>query len=187
MSDVRPRAGIAFDVKPHAYDPVTTPEYFDGVLPRRIVAFFIDALILSLPVVALSIFIFLFGLVTFGLGWLLYLPMFWALPIAAVIWALLYYGLCFGSEASATLGMRAMDLQMRTWYGAPAYFILGVCHAVLYWVSVSFLTPFVLLITLLNSRRRALHDIILGTIVVNSEERAQTLRGMGMPLDRRPL
>src|SRR5258706_16254457 len=39
--------------------------------------------------------------------------------------------------------MRVMDLELRTWYGAPGYFILGAMHAVLFWISVSMLTPLV--------------------------------------------
>jgi uncharacterized RDD family membrane protein YckC len=35
------------------------------------------------------------------------------------------------------------------------------------------LTPLVLLIGLFNSRRRLLHDIILGTIIINSSVRTQ--------------
>jgi uncharacterized RDD family membrane protein YckC len=66
-----------------------------------------------------------------------------------------------------------MDLELRTWYGAPGYFLLGAMHAVLFWVSISFLTPLVLLIGLFNGRRRLLHDIILGTVVVNSSVRTQ--------------
>ena len=50
--------------------------------------------------------------------------------------------------------MRVMDIEMRTWYGAPAYFVLGAVHAVVFWVTVSFLTPFVLLVCLFNERRR---------------------------------
>jgi uncharacterized RDD family membrane protein YckC len=116
----------------------------------------------------------MFGIVTLGLGWALY----WLLPAAAVIWAVGYYGLCFGSPASATLGMRAMDIEMRTWYGGPAYFLLGAAHAVVYWISVSALTPLILLLALFNGRRRLLHDMLLGTIVVNNEARAQALRPM---------
>jgi uncharacterized RDD family membrane protein YckC len=67
--------------------------------------------------------------------------------------------------------MRVMDLELRTWYGAPGYFVLGATHALLFWVSISFLTPFVLVIGLLNSRRRLLHDIVLGTVVINSSVR----------------
>lgn len=70
-----------------------------------------------------AIFIFIVGLLTLGLGWALY----WLLSPAAVIWALFYYGICFGGPASATIGMWVMDLEMRTWYGAPAYSCSGPC------------------------------------------------------------
>jgi uncharacterized RDD family membrane protein YckC len=46
-------------------------------------------------------------------------------------------------------------------------------HAVLFWVSISFLTPFVVLVGLFNGRRRLLHDIVLGTVVINSFGRTQ--------------
>jgi uncharacterized RDD family membrane protein YckC len=44
-------------------------------------------------------------------------------------------------------------------------------HAVLFWLSISLLTPFVLLIGLFNGRRRLLHDFVLGTVVINSSVR----------------
>ncbi len=173
MSQHEPRRiGVSIEVKPHAYDPAANPELFEGVLARRVVAFFIDLLILGLPLLFLSLFIFLFGLITFGLGWLL----FWLLSPAAIIWALLYYGMTFGSPASATIGMRAMDLQMRTWYGAPAYFLLGAVHAVVFWITVSALTPLILLVGFFNERRRLLHDMLVGTVVINNEARAAALR-----------
>jgi uncharacterized RDD family membrane protein YckC len=113
------------------------------------------------------VFIAVFGVVTLGLGWAL----FWLVSPASIIWALVYYGSSLGGPHSATLGMRVMDLELRTWYGAPGYFVLGATHAVLFWVSISFLTPLVLLVGLLNSRRRLLHDIVLGTVVINSSVR----------------
>jgi len=30
-----------------------------------------------------------------------------------------------GGPHSATIGMRVMDLELRTWSGAPGYFLLG--------------------------------------------------------------
>jgi len=51
--------------------------------------------------------------------------------------------------------------------------VLGAMHAVLFWVSISFLTPLIVLVGLFNGRRRLLHDIILGTVVINSSVRAQ--------------
>jgi uncharacterized RDD family membrane protein YckC len=68
---------------------------------------------------------------------------------------------------------------MRTWYGAPCYFVLGAVHAVAFYISVSVLTPFVLLVGLFNQRHRLLHDIVLGTVVINSPARAAALRGAG--------
>jgi len=65
-----------------------------------------------------------------------------------------------------------MDLELRTWYGAPGYFLLGAMHAVLFWISVSMLSPFVLLIGLFNPRRRLLHDFVLGTVIINNSVRA---------------
>jgi uncharacterized RDD family membrane protein YckC len=166
------RIGISLDVKPHAYDPVANPELFEGVLARRLMAFFIDIAIIALPVVAAAIFILLFGLVTFGLGWML----FWLLSPASIVWALVYYGLSMGSPPSATIGMRAMELEIRTWYGAPAYFVLGAVHAVVYWVSVSILTPLILLVGLFDGRRRLLHDMLVGAVLINNPARAAALR-----------
>ena len=154
-------------VPPHAFDPVVQPELFRGVLTRRVFAFLIDLVVLSIPVILAVIFIAVFGVITLGLGWVL----FWLVSPASVIWALIYYGASLGGPHSATLGMRMMDLQMRTWYGAPSYFVLGAMHAVAFWVSVSFLTPLVLLVGLFNGRRRLLHDIVLGTVVINSSVR----------------
>jgi uncharacterized RDD family membrane protein YckC len=93
-----------------------------------------------------------------------------------VIWALAYYGVTLGGPASASLGMRVMDLEMRTWYGAPAYFLLGAVHAIVFWLTISALTPFVLLVAFFNARGRLLHDILLGTVVVNNPARASRLR-----------
>jgi uncharacterized RDD family membrane protein YckC len=168
-------ARLNLDVRPHAFDPITNPELFEGVLARRVIAFVIDVLIVTIPVMFAGMFIFLFGLITLGLGWLL----FWMLSPGAIIWALCYYGMTMGGPASATLGMRAVDLEVRTWYGAPCYFLLGAVHAVVFWVTISALTPLVLLVGLLNDRRRLLHDILVGAVVINNEERGGDMRRTG--------
>ncbi|NWG22830.1 MAG: RDD family protein [Pseudorhodoplanes sp.] len=171
------RIGVSFDVKPHAYDPATNPELFEGVPARRFVAFIIDLLIISIPIVFLAIFIFMIGVATLGLGFFLYGLM----PVITTIWALVYYGATFGSPRSATIGMRVMDLEMRTWYGAPAYFVLGAVHAVVFWVSISVFTPLIVLVCFFNERRRLLHDMIVGTVVINNEVRASVLRASARP------
>jgi len=164
------RSGEA-GLRPHAYDPYQQPELFRGVLTRRMIAFLIDLLVLAVPVILAVIFIALFGLVTLGLGWVL----FWLVSPASVIWAIVYYGATIGGPHSATIGMRLMDLELRTWYGAPGYFVLGAVHAVCFWISVSVLSPFILLVGLFNGRRRLLHDFVLGTVVINTSVRSQVV------------
>jgi uncharacterized RDD family membrane protein YckC len=156
------------NVRPHAFDPYLEPELFRGVLTRRVFAFMIDVIVLAVPVILGVVFIAVFGLVTLGLGWAL----FWLVSPASIIWALVYYGATLGGPHSATIGMRMMDLELRTWYGAPGYFLLGAMHAVLFWISISVLSPFVLLVGLFNARRRLLHDFVLGTVIINNSVRA---------------
>jgi uncharacterized RDD family membrane protein YckC len=166
------RVGVTIEMKPHAYDPAQSPELFDGVLPRRLLAFAIDVAVILAPVALAFVLIILFGLLTFGFGWAL-LALFYP---GTVIWALAYYGLTLGGPASATIGMRVLALQMRTWYGAPCHAVLGAVHAVAFYISLSLLTPLVLLVGLFNTRHRLVHDIVLGTVVINNPVRAAALR-----------
>jgi uncharacterized RDD family membrane protein YckC len=175
MTEQRPRTGYDVEIRPHAYDPIAHPELFEGVLTRRVLAFIIDVLIISIPIIFAYIFVFLFGIFTLGLGWLL----FWLVSPASAIWAVVYYGMTMGSPASATYGMRAFDLEIRTWYGGPCYFLLGAVHAILFWISISALTPFIVIVGFFNERRRLLHDFLLGTVVINSERRLTQVRRQG--------
>ncbi|RMF00466.1 MAG: RDD family protein, partial [Alphaproteobacteria bacterium] len=126
-------------IRPHAYDPVTQPEYFDGVLGRRIIAFFIDLAIIAAMWTATCVVLFILGIFTFGLAWLLF-------GVAFPVVALGYYAWTLSQEPSATIGMRLMGLQMRTWYGERMYALLGAFHAILFYFTIALLTPFVLLI-----------------------------------------
>jgi len=177
MGDNEPRRiGVSIELKPHAYDPVTNPELFEGVLARRLLAFIIDLFILVIPIALAWIFMAAATIATLGLALVLFAllaPLYWPL---IVIWVLCYYGFTFGSAASATVGMRIMDLEMRTWYGAPAYFVLGAVHAVVYWITISFLTPLILLVGFFNDRKRLLHDMVVGTVVINNPARTQVIR-----------
>jgi uncharacterized RDD family membrane protein YckC len=43
------------------------------------------------------------------------------------------------------------------------------------------LTPLVLVVGLFNERQRLLHDILIGTVVINNPARAQALRMASRP------
>jgi uncharacterized RDD family membrane protein YckC len=54
--------------------------------------------------------------------------------------------------------------------------VLGTVHAIFFWLSISFFTPFILLVAFFNARRRLFHDMLLGTVVINNPARAASLR-----------
>jgi uncharacterized RDD family membrane protein YckC len=104
------------------------------------------------------------GIITLGLAWLLFGAVF---PLVAIT----YTALGLSSPASATIGMRVMGLEMRLWYGARPYFALAAVHVILFYVLVTILTPLVLLVGLFNDRRRLLHDLLIGTVVINAPDK----------------
>jgi uncharacterized RDD family membrane protein YckC len=145
-----------------AYDPATQADLFDGVLSKRIIAFIIDAVLIVALMIPAGLLVLVLGVVTLGLGWLLFPPLF------AVV-ALGYYALTLGGRNSATPGMRAAGVEMRTWSGQKMFPLLAAMHALLFWFSVSILTPLVLLVGLFTYRRQLLHDLLLGVVALNAD------------------
>lgn len=148
-------------VRADVFDPVARPELFEGVRWRRAMAFVVDVAMVGTLFMIAAFAVFFLGLLTLGLGWMLYLILWQAV-------ALLYTAFTLGGPSSATPGMKLMGLEMRLWYGAKVYPLLAAVHVIAFWLSISLLTPFVLLVSLINERKRLLHDIVLGTVVVNA-------------------
>lgn len=143
------------------YDPVAQPELFVDVRRRRVMAYFLDLVFVSVLVFVAGAVVAIFGVVTLGIGWLLY-------GILVPATALLYIAFTLGGPNGATPGMRIMGLEMRLWYGAKPYILLAVMHGILFYGLNIVLTPFIVLVSLFNERKRLLHDIVLGTVVINS-------------------
>ncbi len=139
-------------------DPLTEPDLYDGVLPRRITAYVLDlALILGLWI-ALSIAFGVAGILTFGALTPLGLVVLAVLPIA--------YHTIFIGRQGATPGMRVFDLEVRSWTGRPPDTSQAFLTTVLFYASVSMTAWLVLLVPLFTDRSRTLHDILAGTIVL---------------------
>ncbi len=154
-----------------AFDPVSEPWLFDGVRTRRIFAFILDVLVLAVFVTIAAVVIGILGLPTFGLAWLLY-------PILFPMIAIAYIGLTLGGAKSATPGMQAMGIEMRLWHGARMYGLLAIVHALtFYFAAGTGLLLFIILgASLFSSTKRCLHDVLLGTVVINNAQRAASLR-----------
>jgi uncharacterized RDD family membrane protein YckC len=132
---------------------------YSGVLSRRIFAFVIDYLFVLLLCIPAAVIVFFLGILTLGLGFMLY-------PALFFIVALLYFGLTLGGASQGSPGMRAMGLAMTRIDGRRMDFLTAMVHTVLFWVINSVLTPLVLLAGLFIERSRLVHDLLLGTVVV---------------------
>jgi uncharacterized RDD family membrane protein YckC len=154
-----PRTGGNFADQPHAYDPVTQPQLFDGVIRRRFVAFIVDAIIISVLTVIAYLVVGVLGVLTLGLAWRLFGLVFPAVGLG-------YNALTIGGPNSATVGQRMMRLEVHMWYGGKVSPLIAAFHALLFWFSLVVFCP-ILLWAFFDSRKRCLHDILAGVVVTN--------------------
>jgi uncharacterized RDD family membrane protein YckC len=153
----------------NAYDS-SVPHYadhaFDGVLTRRVVAFLIDYAIIAVLLIPAWVILFVFSILTLGLGFYLY-------PVSFFIVAGLYFALTLGSSRQATPGMQVMDLAMARDDGRQMDFSISFVHVLAFWIINSLLTPFLLLVGLFTERKRLVHDMLLGTYIVRTSARGK--------------
>jgi uncharacterized RDD family membrane protein YckC len=135
---------------------------YDGVRTRRVFAFLIDYLIVGLLVVLAAVVVAFIGILTFGLGWLLY-------GILVPLVALVYVWNTMGGPSQATIGMRMMGIRLDRLDGVPIGGMTAVVHSVLFWAGNVVLTPLILLATLFTDRKRTVHDLLLGTVVTRTD------------------
>jgi uncharacterized RDD family membrane protein YckC len=136
------------------YLPANLPvAAFAGVRTRRIVAFVLDFILVSVFSVAIW---FALAVLTFGLALFILPPIF---PFVAFF----YNGLTVSGRQMATPGMRAMDLELRLIDGQRVPFLIAAAHAVLFYLSTLF--PPIFLVSLVADGKRCLHDILAGVIM----------------------
>jgi len=146
-------------------DPAVRPELFDGVLWRRAFGYLIDALCIgTIMILVWCLFAFL-TVVSFGtLGPVLWFA-FGFIPLA-------YHTLLLSGRHCATFGMRAMDLQLRSWSGERPMFLQALVHCFLFYLTVGPTFCLILLFALFNRRKRTLHDVLAGTLMVRTPRAA---------------
>ncbi|TGQ41154.1 MULTISPECIES: RDD family protein [unclassified Mesorhizobium] len=135
---------------------------YQGVRTRRVLAFVIDYCIVALLTIPFAILVFFLGLLTLGLGWMLF-----SILVPAV--AILYIWNTLGSADQATTGMKMMGIRLDRLDGTRIDGLTAVVHSVLFWAGNVILTPLILLVSLFSDRKRTLHDLLLGTVVSRSD------------------
>lgn len=159
MTEQTSHTALTFDGQIHAYNPVTEPQLFSAVIRKRCVAFLIDAVIITILWAIAFLLVSVLGIVTLGLGWLLFGLIF---PIVG----LGYNAFTIGGPKSSTIGQRMMGLAVPMWYGGKVTPLIAAFHALLFWFSLTLFFP-ILLWCFFDSRKRCLHDILAGVLVIN--------------------
>jgi len=134
--------------------PTLRADALAGVRTRRIFALVLDLVLVT--VLAAFIWVALL-ILTLGLSLFLLPPLY---PLVAFF----YNGLTVSGKKMATPGMRAMDLEMRMdETGARVPFINAAAQALFFYISWCF--PPVFLVSLVDSEKRCLHDILAGVVL----------------------
>ncbi|SJZ86067.1 Uncharacterized membrane protein YckC, RDD family [Consotaella salsifontis] len=149
-------AGFVFDTR------LDEPRAYRGVRRRRIVSFLLDYFFIALLTIPASIIVFLLGILTLGLGWMLFAVL---VPLVAAI----YVGFTMGSRGHATPGMRLAGIKIERLDGGPIDPLFAILHGVLFWAGNVILTPAILLFGLLTARKQLAHDLLLGTVMIRDE------------------
>lgn len=140
---------------------ISDQEMTQGTIVRRIGAFLIDGVVVLIVWKVLAVAFFLFGLVTLGLG----MGLLGLLPIVPP----LYNWLSLLSPLSATPGQALLGLQVRrdSDLGPPGG-LAALIWVLGFYVSLA-LSGVPLALALFSARRRTLHDIASGLVVVRAD------------------
>ena len=135
---------------------------YEGVRRRRMFAFLIDYFMIALLLIPVAIVVFVLGIVTLGLAWALF-------AVLSPLVALSYVWLTLGGPNQATPGMKMTGIRLERLDGGRIDGLLAVVHTVLFWAGNAILTPLILLATLFLDRKRAVHDLLLGTVMTRAD------------------
>jgi uncharacterized RDD family membrane protein YckC len=148
----------AFDRSPIP-EPAIWPELYQGLLRRRIAAYLIDLVCIGAIAVVLWLLFVVLTVLSLGLLGPVLWFLFGLIPLA-------YHTLLLSGARSATLGMRCFDLELWSLNGERPSFLQAFLQTALFYLSVSLTCSLILLIAVINQRKRTLHDFLAGTVMV---------------------
>jgi uncharacterized RDD family membrane protein YckC len=157
-------AGFSFSSSPYhggVPDPTAFPELYEGIVPRRVVAYFFD--LICIGIIGLIVWM------AFAVLWLLSFGL-----LGPVLWFLLglipfaYHTLLLGGPRSATFGMRCFDLELRSVTGERPGLLQAAAQTALFYITIGLTWSLILLVALFNRRGRTLHDWLAGTVMVRT-------------------
>ena len=145
--------------RPDLPDPSSAPQLFDGVLQRRVIAFFIDTVILAVIATVILLVGAIAGIFTLGLAWL-------SLPFVIPLAILGYYAMTLGAPMRATVGMSMMDIVLVPARGYPLDRWKILIHPLVFWITVWVAWPVSLFVALFTPRQQMVQDLVTGTLML---------------------
>lgn len=135
-------------------DPTYDAAYYDGVLPKRLFAWIIDAGLIFGAMLILSV-------VTVGVAFFLWVPVQFALAF--------FYRWSTIKARSATLGMRLMNIELRGPHGGRLTSREAALHSGSFMVAATFFVVQLISIGMMIGRpyNRGLPDEIVGSVMIN--------------------
>jgi len=144
------------------HDPLLHPGLYDGVALRRLFAFGLDMVLMSVVMVVAFMAAAALWVVSFTL---ISIPV----AIGALVFVVLYDVFTIGGPASATPGMRVFGLKVINWSGGRPDNLQALLMSALFW-TIHWLTGWLAaVVVFLNPRWRCAHDFLAGTVVVRAD------------------
>jgi uncharacterized RDD family membrane protein YckC len=100
-------------------------------------------------------------------------------PVVLTLIPISYHSLLIGGPRSATFGQRLFGVEVRRLDGGRPSLLQALVQTILFYVSMMMLSPLVLLVALFNRRKRALHDILAGTLTLRRSDEPELLLSPG--------
>ncbi len=139
------------------------PNYSFDLAPSlrlvRIFAYLIDVVCLSFILIVVKFAAAIIGVLSFGL----LSPL---LVLIIAITPLAYHTYLIGSEQSATIGMRIMNIKVQTMDGRQPDYATAFLHCLTFYVSLFLTSGLILLVSLFTPQGRCLHDYLTNSTVV---------------------
>ena len=136
---------------------------YEGILGRRVGAYFVDAFLILTVNIALHILLLLMGLLTFGLSWLL------LGPVTFLTVALAYNTLFIGGGEGATPGMRLFGIEARGLNGGRPDYFQAFLMTALFYATVTVTSFLVLIVAFFTEHNRTAHDLLSGITVIRRD------------------
>lgn len=138
-------------------------DLLEGVATKRILAYIVDVVVISILLTIASVAAGIVGIISLGL-------LLGPLTLLLALVPLAYHTFLLGGAKSATLGMRMMGIELRTWDGYRPGYLQAALQTIVFYISIGLTTWLILLVVFFNDHRRTLHDLLCGTVVINTPD-----------------